>query len=153
MILLEKVETVSKLKENIFLPKESDLYEICAKNIDEVSEKFELYYHISNEIWFIKNEMGIIGIYGLREENAKIGIPWMLSVEIPTSSKSDFLRVSHRICNEWKRKYEILYNYTAVQNDISHKWLSFLGFKILKQDIVEYQNGRQFYKFMWKRGE
>lgn len=68
-------------------------------------------------------------------------MPWFVSAEIPESINQEFLRTTKAYVTELKKKYSILYNYTYYNNITAHKWLTFLGFRVMYDNIIEKENG------------
>lgn len=59
------------------------------------------------------------------------GIPWMLGTEeICGSNAINFLRNSKIIINYWLSRWDYLENYVDARNEISLRYLKFLGFVI-----------------------
>lgn len=105
----------------------------------------------SRDNYVLYNDNSVLSIYGVKDMGEKIGMPWFLSTEIPEIINNDFFKISKRIVEGFKQEYNILYNYTYYNNTKSHKWLEFLGFKIIHEDVIKKFDGRKLVRFEWRR--
>ena len=93
----------------------------------------------------------VLSIFGVRNIEDGIGMPWFLSAEIPKSVNCQFLKLSKKIVGRFQEKYDILYNYTLYDNMVSHKWLKYLGFQIIYDNVIKKCDGRKLVRFEWRR--
>ena len=131
-IELIRIENENDIIKNPFEMKAIDLYEIGVSNQDDARAKLLRYYNMSNETYLIRAySKKIIGIFGIREVTSTDALPWALTAEIVKEDTFDFLRASVRMASFYKRKYELLYNFTSCKNVTAQRWLEYLGFNIL----------------------
>jgi hypothetical protein len=82
-----------------------------------------------------------------------VGVPWLLGTELVNSIPVKFLRESKRIVDDFMRsgKYAKLENWIDSENEVSLRWLKWLGFTV-RDDVTLVRGGRTFYYFN-KEGE
>jgi hypothetical protein len=105
----------------------------------------------SDNNYVLYKDESVLSILGVRDIDSKVGMPWLLSAEIPKSVNYQFLKITKKIVEEFQEKYNILYNYTLYNNTVSYKWLKYLGFQIKYDDVIEKCDGRRLVRFEWRR--
>lgn len=150
MIDLVYVKTLDDLAKNIFLPNEMDQYEVDIYSLEEALDKFTRYFNACKETFFVRYEEKAFAIGGLRETEAMEAVPWFLTSEIPNDARYSFIRLAMEKCKQYKEQYQVLYNYTAIENHTSHRFLEFLGFKI-DRDHPCYFGNKAMVRFEWRR--
>ncbi len=147
---LQDLEFVDKWSQKLRL---QDKIEIGAIYQDEnyIKDVIKNAFEKSHVKYLLYNDSEIMSIYGIKNINKRIGMPWFLSVDIPKSVTNDFFKITREIIDAFKKDYDVLYNFTYYNNLTSHKWLEFLGFKIIHEDVIEKHDGRKLVKFEWRK--
>lgn len=71
----------------------------------------------------------LFGIAPSEEEG--YGVPWMVATEeIKTINKSIVISNSIKAVRKMEEKYRVLFNYVHPENDVSIRWLKWLGFTV-----------------------
>lgn len=85
-------------------------------------------------------------MFGVADLNilAGVGAPWLLGTDAVLSNQMEFLRSSHEWKNQLLQRYSTLRNFVDVRNDVSIRWLKWLGFSILEP--IEHR-GHRFHIF------
>lgn len=146
------------VKENVFEKFEfnlrlQDRIECGIEDKDENYVKYVLKTALdkSHYSYVLYNDDAVLSFYGVREIDNGVAMPWFLSAEIPDSINQEFLRMSKAYVVELKKKYLVLYNYTYYNNVTAHKWLIFLGFRVMYDNMIEKENGRKLVRFEWRK--
>lgn len=77
-------------------------------------------------------------------------IPYMLATDDITKIGVRFILGSRPIVQEWIEKYKLLTNFIHAKNEVSMRWLGWLGFKVKQSAIF---NDELFYRFELKEEE
>lgn len=100
-----------------------------------------------------KNEPGaMLGVCPGAYEG--MGLIWLLGSPSIENNSITFLRSSKLVLQQLfeESEYDVLYNYTYINNKLHHKWLQWLGFSFLRE--VPYgPTGHTFIEFVKLRGE
>lgn len=85
-------------------------------------------------------------MFGVGDLNilAGVGAPWLLGTDAVLSHQMEFLRSSVEWRNKLFERYSTLKNFVDVRNEVSVRWLKWLGFSL--SDPIEYR-GHWFYIF------
>ena len=123
--------------------READRKEVYASHGVSPREALDISFEKSTECFTILSDDGrVIGMFGVTEDSPKKAIPWLLgSYDIPSIAK-DLLMQSEKKVQEWKNKYQELYNFVHFENKAALRWLEWLGFsfeKDIKNNFVRFQ--------------
>lgn len=121
--------------------READAREVMASGgftpLDALVESFKL----SEETNSIIHNDEVIGMFGCGScEHTGGGVPWMLASDKITDISRQFLRESRKWIEKVQDEYPLLYNYVSAENEIAITWLSFLGFKFIRE-VEDYMGG------------
>jgi len=85
-------------------------------------------------------------MFGVGDLNvlAGSGAPWLLGTDVVLAHQTEFLRSSLEWRGQLLRRYSILRNFVDARNEVSVRWLRWLGFSL--SDPVEHR-GHTFYIF------
>ena len=95
------------------------------------------------DAWCVDIDGEAAVFFGCSEQHG-VGVPWMLATDAITKIGVRFLLGSKPIVEEWQRQYGLLTNYVHAGNEVSRRWLTWLGFS-LKESITI--NNERFYRF------
>jgi hypothetical protein len=72
-------------------------------------------------------------MFGVGDLNvlAGVGAPWLLGTDAVLAHQMEFLRQSRKWRNQLLRRYSTLNNFVDVRNDVSVRWLRWLGFNVV----------------------
>jgi len=91
-------------------------------------------------------------VFGAGPVNAELGRPWLVGTDEVAKHPVTFYRLSRGIVDGMKTRYEQLENWVDARNELSIRWLRWLGFHIDDAEPVGV-NGEMFHRFWWKRGD
>lgn len=85
-------------------------------------------------------------MFGVGDLNilAGVGAPWLLGTDVVLSHQMEFLRRSREFRNQLLQRYSTLRNFVDVRNEVSVRWLRWLGFTL--SDPISHR-GHEFYIF------
>ncbi|WP_339084245.1 phage protein Gp13 family protein [Hyphomicrobium sp. ghe19] len=85
-------------------------------------------------------------MFGVGDLNilAGVGAPWLLGTDVVLAHQMEFLRRSREWRNQLLQRYSTLTNFVDVRNEVSVRWLRWLGFKL--SEPITYR-GHDFYVF------
>ena len=80
----------------------------------------------------------LVCLYGLSEIDKSMGVgsPWMLGTDLVEECGVTVLRQSKAVIDEMLREYPVLMNYVDAENEVSIRWLEWLGFAIGEPEIL-----------------
>lgn len=140
--------------EVVSLPlREADRDELAALSELSVEECIEFSITNSELTWVIVNNQGsIVGVFGLsstKDTNRDpVGVPWMLSAETLNDFKYAFSKHSMGVVADMLERYPYLSNYVDSRNELSIKWLRWLGFTIHTDEEFYFKDKTvAFYRF------
>lgn len=85
----------------------------------------------------------IFGTVPVLEHTALV---WMVGTDEIERVSTRFLRESRRYADEMQDKYNLLWNYVDARNTVHHRWLRWLGFKLIRK-IKHGVHDSDFYEF------
>ena len=88
-----------------------------------------------------------VAIFGVGHHD-RFGVPWMLSTESITEWGKPFIKLGKEAVLDMSDMYSHLVNFIDSRNEVSIKWLRFVGFTIEFDSPIEIR-GVEFYKF-WR---
>lgn len=85
-------------------------------------------------------------MFGVGDLNilAGVGAPWLLGTDVVLNHQMEFLRSSIEWRNQLLRRYSVLRNFVDVRNEVSVRWLRWLGFSL--SDPISHR-GHEFMVF------
>jgi hypothetical protein len=99
-------------------------------------------YALSDEAWTILDpDHRMIGSFGIARSGVDgMGVPWMLCTHRVHLIKRSFIKYSKEWLNRlFNDKYHILTNYVMNENELSIRWLKWLGASFNECSIEGYQ--------------
>lgn len=75
------------------------------------------------------------------------GVPWMLATDDIKKVGVRFILASKDYVLSWLDQYKVLSNYVHADNEVSIRWLKWLGFNMLETVLI---NNERFIKFEMK---
>ena len=82
--------------------------------------------------------------------SSSVGIPWLLATDDIRQIGVRFIRGSRPIVDDWLTRYEVLENFVHAGNEISIRWLKWLGFDLQETITV---NNEPFIRFVARRNK
>ena len=92
-----------------------------------------------------------MGMWGIIKQPNNSGQVWMLGCKNmleDTRDKSEFLRQSRIELKKLHKEFPVLFNYIDARNTVHLRWLTFMGFTIIKKHETFGYEGRPFYEFV-----
>lgn len=130
--------------------REEDKSEVWASHGLKPLEALQFSFILSEECnTIISDNEDIIGMFGVTNFG-DVGVPWLLmSDEIykPSHAKQ-FVPQSKKWVSEVQKRYKLLVNYVAQENDKAIKWLRLLGFTFISLEPNFGVNPKPFYEFV-----
>ncbi len=105
-------------------------------------------YNLSEEAWTIlDNDHNMIGSFGIARSGVEgMGVPWLLGTHRMHLIKRSFIKYSKEWLNRlFNDSYNVLTNYVMIENELSIRWLKWLGAVFNESNIEGYQQF-SFYK-------
>lgn len=95
-------------------------------------------------------------MWGIKREGyiPNVGVPWMLATERLEDPKvaRRFLRMCRNALMEFFEDYDILMNYVDTRNEVSIRWLKYMGFHVDENPMECGVLKKPFHKFIMTRG-
>ena len=107
----------------------------------------------SNRVKAIRDtEDGVISLFGINEVKYREGVAWMLNSKgfFDRNITRRFVRESKEYIKEQMVYFDLLYNFVAVRNTPSIKWLTLLGFTVVYEQPLDI-SGEPFYFFYLRK--
>jgi hypothetical protein len=102
---------------------------------------------LTKRAYAVVDEGRCLAMFGVTPLENNVGVPWLLSSDRFFELHSDkFARQCRKYLKEMSEGYHYLFNFIAVDNSKCQRWLSWLGFHIHTETVIEF-NGKPFYKF------
>lgn len=140
------------LLESHYFPKEQDLIDYEAYDVDSMRQKLLSNFDRSKVVYAIKWENELFGIMGIKEYAPRIGNIYLTSKKIQNEQALDFFKKGRKIISEEKEIYDLLYNRVMIKENMEeHRWVEILGFKLYPNDIITLEDSRRYVAFAWKR--
>ncbi|MEO1029596.1 MAG: hypothetical protein AAFX02_11145 [Pseudomonadota bacterium] len=129
----------------------ADWQEVAASSVLPVGHALVMSVARGNaEVGLIDNEAVVLfGAAPIGMIN-RAATPWMVGSNKLERYPITVLRHNRRIIDRWTSQFDHLFNYVDTRNEVSKKWLKWLGFKL--HDPRPYGPlGLDFHKFEWRR--
>jgi len=101
------------------------------------------------DVWTFHRGDGLpVGVFGADPTPiAEVGIVWMVSTDVVTQHKREFLTRCRPLVLALNEQYPIITNMVDARNTLHHRWLKWLGFSFLRR--IEHWGARSvpFYEF------
>lgn len=138
-------EHVKTLVDNIREPDRVEC-EVLGGNIEHMI-KYSVDKSISAKAFVVNGDL--VCIFGIGKINLLGGAahPWMLATDDINKYWFSFVRRSIEVVNKWKTEHKWMQNFVHVENDLSIKWLKWLGFKFKKPIQISNNEDAIFYPF------
>lgn len=133
--------------------READRAEVMASHGHEPEEALRNALKLSSHAWcgFMDGEpVCIFGVVPLSILSGEAS-PWMLATDRISECRAAFLRRNKVYVGFMLALYPLLVNYVHEQNDLSQRWLKWLGFS-LDNETTTLANGAIFRRFEMKGG-
>lgn len=91
-------------------------------------------------------------MFGIGDLNilARVGSPWLLGTDVVETEYRQFLRASRDWSEQLFADYDLLRNFVDDRNEVSKRWLKWLGFTLLDPMPIG-RNGEAFRLFELRR--
>lgn len=145
-----KAKHVMQIAQNI---READRIEIEATHSEDTSILQALFrsYRISTHCWtgILEDDKKPVIIFGVAPISVvgQEGAPWLVGTDRVKDCRRQFMQECKGYLDSMQAAYpQELHNFVDVRNDISIRWLKWLGFEF--DEEVQYgRNGEPFYPF------
>lgn len=109
-------------------------------------------FNNAKRCWSIYVDDRIIGMFGVgRRANPRIGTVWMLASDDLYAHTRVFLRECRQWVDEMMQDHDALMNYVDARNEVSIRWLAWLGFTFIKLHRGYGVHGEDFWEFVkWR---
>jgi len=136
---------ISTVAENM---RAADAAEVWASNRHSPRDALEGGVSASKHSVCVTYNGQAVAIYGLvvRDVLSGLGVPWMLTTDGVISCRRELMTVTPEILGKMLKMCKILENNVHVENKVSVRWLSKLGFVIGEAEPLGVQ-GEMFHKF------
>lgn len=95
------------------------------------------------------DEEDVILMFGVVEDDNGEALPWLLGSDKTAEIPKFVLENSSAKIAEWKEKYSRLYNFVHADNEVSLRFLTWLGFSLDKKHEAWGYNPSRFIEFEW----
>jgi hypothetical protein len=129
----------------------ADVEEIKAASGKSPREALEFSFDRSNEAWALIYDGKPAAMFGVGWISILSGMaaPWLLGTDLVQDHYRHFLRGSRWWFARISSGYDVLTNIVDDRNDVSKRWLEFLGFTLDEPQIMGVER-RLFRKFEWR---
>ena len=133
--------------------RESDVKEVWSSNHLKPFDAIYLSIMASYESYSVFDDDGnLIIIFGFAKRINNYGaIPWMLASDYLNVYPVTFYKQSKKHISKMIKKYKFLENYVDVRNELSIRWLSWLGF--ILEDEKPYGPDNMPFRRFYMRGD
>lgn len=128
--------------------RDEDLEEIKATSADTALRAITRSYFVSTHCWSVYVDGVPCAIFGVAPISilGGVGSPWMMATADILKVRRQFVRECRTHVKEMQKLYPRLVNFVDTRNNVSIRWLRWLGFDI--NDPVPYGvNGEMFHPF------
>jgi hypothetical protein len=131
--------------------RKADVDEIKAASGKSPREALEFSLDRSNEAWALIYDGKPAAMFGVGWISILSGMaaPWLLGTDVVQDHYRHFLRGSRWWFARISSGYDVLTNIVDDRNDVSKRWLEFLGFTLDEPQIMGVER-RLFRKFEWR---
>lgn len=131
--------------------RKADVDEIRAASGKSPREALEFSLDRSNEAWTLIYDGKSAAMFGVGWISILNGMaaPWLLGTDVVQDHYRHFLRGSRWWFARISSGYDVLTNIVDDRNDVSKRWLEFLGFTLNEPQIMGVER-RPFRKFEWR---
>lgn len=131
--------------------RKADVDEIKAASGKSPREALEFSLDRSNEAWALIYDGKPAAMFGVGWISILNGMaaPWLLGTDVVQDHYRHFLRGSRWWFARISSGYDVLTNIVDDRNDVSKRWLEFLGFTLDEPQIMGVER-RLFRKFEWR---
>lgn len=128
--------------------READKQEVWDAYMTSPEKTLTKAYEKSEKCWTILVDGEPVGMFGVSRPTmlSSTGIPWLLGTDALVANSRSFLLPSKRCVEIMKIGYNVLENHVSVSNDISIRWLKWLGFTVEDEEILTV-TGAKFKRF------
>lgn len=139
------MEHVLAIAENM---RKADVDEVSASTGEAVLPALRRSYKASVKCWTAVNQDRPVVIFGVAPFSILTGkgCPWMLATDEIEDIAIPFIRQSRRYVDEMQRSFPVLINRVDARNEVSIKWLKWLGFDV-QPAVNSGLNGEPFHPF------
>jgi len=131
--------------------READREEIRAMTGIDPKLAVALSVAASDPGWAAELDGRVEAVFGVGPVNGSLGRPWLVGTDEIEKHPVLFYRMSRGIVADMRARYEQLVNWVDARNELSIKWLRWLGFHIEGPEPAGV-NGELFHRFWWERG-
>lgn len=134
--------------------RQSDINELRAATPAEPMDALLESVKSSSLLWVAEKDGKIEAVFGVGNDGVfnSIGIPWLLATDEFTKHSYRVARRSREIVEKMLEQYPLLLNFVANSNEVSKKWLKWLGFKLEPDFPIKlYSETEIFIPFEMKR--
>ncbi len=127
-----------------------DRLEVLYQSGLELKPALELSYRISSECWAGFADERLVTVFGVGATAPLdgIGAPWMIATPELERLAIPFLRRNWYYLNRMKMSYPVLTNVVYAENDVSIRWLTWMGFEMGEIELYGPQ-AKPFRRFSW----
>ena len=116
-----------------------------------VQSLFECFFTSNPCMTMISRHGNPMGMWGIIKQPNKSGQVWMLGCKNmleDSRDKREFLRQSRIELKKLHKEFPVLFNYIDARNTVHLRWLTFMGFTIIRKHETFGYEGRPFYEFV-----
>ena len=99
--------------------------------------------------WAVEKDGRPEAVFGVGPVTEELGRPWLVGTDEVAKHPVLFYRISRRIVDAMKARYEKLENWVDARNTLSIRWLKWAGFYIEEPEKMGAE-GRLFHRFWWE---
>lgn len=112
--------------------RESDAREIWRTSLSGPNKAVRRSILASRDVWTARIDGEIICIFGVADVSliTKTGAPWLLGSDLVEEQGLEFLVKTKKYMEKVKVGYDRLMNYVDADNEVSIKWLEWIGFTV-----------------------
>jgi hypothetical protein len=129
---------------------QADLDEMVAAHGVEPKYIIAMSLDISELLWVIIHDDNIEGVFGLAGKD-EVGVPWLLMTDKSKEFRYAFLTQSWDVIEVMLGRYSILSNVVDTRHTQAVRWLKWLGFSFVENDIIMHDDDVIFKLFYMHR--
>lgn len=135
--------------------RDEDIREVYASSKCSAREALRLSLDSSKRTWVIKYDENIIAVFGvsIHPTDKAIGIPWLLGSQMLHNLKYRIVKYSSLIVETmfFFDEVTLLTNYASIYHTEAIKWLTWLGFSFIDEEVFLVDKDIPFKQFIkWK---
>lgn len=107
-------------------------------------------WKVSSHCWLILDNEGLpIGIFGAAPHPVEgLGVVWMMGTDGILKEAISVARQTRRYVDEMQAVYPTLWNFVDARNELSIRWLTWSGFRLVDVDPFHGRDGQTFIEFV-----